>query len=146
MRILNFVALAPLTLGLLGCHGYATASELQKRKQGPDACEARCQELGMRMGALALIDTDHAGCVCIPHEPAPAPAQPAPPPPAPSTPDSAPEAPETSPSAPSTPETPAPEPAPSASVRESAVIAATGMLIAEEAHNQQQLKQRPHGR
>ena len=65
--------------------GYMKASELESKHQGPSDCEARCAELGMRMGALVLVSDTLPGCVCQPKPPPPA-ALPAPgqvPPPAP---------------------------------------------------------------
>ena len=73
--------------------GYMKASELESKHQGPADCEARCVELGMRMGALVLVSDTLPGCVCQPKPPAeapkpnpgqPAPGQPAPDVPAPS--------------------------------------------------------------
>src|SRR6478735_8073608 len=65
---------------LLGCSpGYMKASELESKHQGPSDCEARCAELGMRMGALVLVSDTLPGCVCEPKPaPAPPPAVPAP--------------------------------------------------------------------
>ncbi|HET7545457.1 MAG TPA: hypothetical protein VFK05_36570 [Polyangiaceae bacterium] len=51
--------------------GYMKASELESKHQGPADCEARCAELGMRMGALVLVSDTLPGCVCQP-KPAPA--------------------------------------------------------------------------
>lgn len=73
MKILHFLILSQLGTCFAGCGGYATAADLERYDMGPDACEARCSELGMRMGALALIDTSHAGCVCTPRPAAAAP-------------------------------------------------------------------------
>lgn len=56
--------------------GYMKASELESKHQGPADCEARCVELGMRMGALVLVSDTLPGCVC---QPKPKPAE-APPP------------------------------------------------------------------
>src|SRR6478735_12423797 len=59
--------------------GYMKASELESKHQGPSDCEARCAELGMRMGALVLVSDTLPGCVCQPKPaPAPPPAVPAP--------------------------------------------------------------------
>ncbi|HYP77384.1 MAG TPA: hypothetical protein VER12_15545 [Polyangiaceae bacterium] len=66
--------------------GYMKASELESKHQGPSDCEARCAELGMRMGALVLVSDTLPGCVCQPKPPPPPAALPAPgqvPPPAP---------------------------------------------------------------
>src|SRR6185369_4912405 len=52
--------------------GYMKASELESKHQGPADCEARCVELGMRMGALVLVSDTLPGCVCQP-KPAPTP-------------------------------------------------------------------------
>src|SRR6187431_1447610 len=46
--------------------GYMKASELESKHQGPADCEARCVELGMRMGALVLVSDTLPGCVCQP--------------------------------------------------------------------------------
>jgi hypothetical protein len=52
---------------LAGCTpGYMQASELEAKHQGPRDCEARCDELGMRMGALVLVSDTLPGCVCQP--------------------------------------------------------------------------------
>src|SRR3954469_16561378 len=76
----------PATLGvfatsLAACSpGYMKASELESKHQGPSDCEARCVELGMRMGALVLVSDTLPGCVC---QPTPPPASTAGPGPAP---------------------------------------------------------------
>ena len=68
--------------GLTGCApGYMKASDLASKHQGPADCEARCVELGMRMGALVLVSDSMPGCVCQPkpaasEAPKPAPSQP----------------------------------------------------------------------
>jgi hypothetical protein len=63
--------------GLAACSpGYMKASELESKHQGPADCEARCVELGMRMGALVLVSDTLPGCVCQP-QPAAPPAPPA---------------------------------------------------------------------
>ena len=60
--------------GLAACSpGYMKASELESKHQGPADCEARCVELGMRMGALVLVSDTLPGCVCQP-KPTPTPA------------------------------------------------------------------------
>src|SRR3954469_7461740 len=65
----------PATLGvfatsLAACSpGYMKASELESKHQGPADCEARCVELGMRMGALVLVSDTLPGCVCQPKLP-----------------------------------------------------------------------------
>src|SRR6478736_6559829 len=73
--------------GLAACSpGYMKASELESKHQGPSDCEARCVELGMRMGALVLVSDTLPGCVCqpVPAAPGAPPGPPAPPaPPAP---------------------------------------------------------------
>jgi len=52
---------------LVACSpGYMKASELESKHQGPADCEARCVELGMRMGALVLVSDTLPGCVCQP--------------------------------------------------------------------------------
>jgi len=53
--------------------GYMKASELESKHQGPRDCEARCVELGMRMGALVLVSDTLPGCVCQPAPVAPKP-------------------------------------------------------------------------
>lgn len=58
---------AAFATGLAACSpGYMNASELQSKHQGPSDCEARCVELGMRMGALVLVSDALPGCVCQP--------------------------------------------------------------------------------
>jgi hypothetical protein len=64
--------------------GYMKASELESKHQGPADCQARCVELGMRMGALVLVSDTLPGCVCQP-TPTVAPAAPAPTPAAPAS-------------------------------------------------------------
>jgi hypothetical protein len=50
-----------------GCApGYIKASDLDSREQGPQHCETRCHELGMKMGALVLVGDSMPGCVCQP--------------------------------------------------------------------------------
>lgn len=52
---------------LLACTpGYMKAADLERKEQGPSHCAARCEELGMRMGALVLVGDDLPGCVCQP--------------------------------------------------------------------------------
>jgi len=70
--------------------GYMKASELESKHQGPADCQARCVELGMRMGALVLVSDTLPGCVC---QPAPAAGPPVPAPPAAAPPAAAPPAP-----------------------------------------------------
>ncbi len=54
-------------MALAGCSpGYMKASDLESKHQGPKDCEARCVELGMRMGALVLVADAMPGCVCQP--------------------------------------------------------------------------------
>jgi hypothetical protein len=69
---------------LAGCTpGYVTADKLASNDQGPSACDARCHELGMRMGALVLVSDNLPACVCQPMSggvPQPAPPLPPPPP------------------------------------------------------------------
>ncbi len=63
------VALALLVLGLSGCpgpSGYETAEHLEQRAQGPSGCVTRCQELGLEMTALVLVEAHMSGCVCQP--------------------------------------------------------------------------------
>jgi hypothetical protein len=133
MRLpLRFAILAVLMTSGVGCHpGYRSVSKLEKENRGPDACEKRCGELGLKMGAFALIDTVHSGCVCVPKAaveapPAPsvAPVQPSGAPvPAPPSPAPAPPAPETAPAPPS---------ALNPAVTGALVAAADAMLIEQE--------------
>jgi len=60
-----FVGVFATTLGACS-PGYMKASELEAKHQGPSDCEARCVELGMRMGALVLVSDTLPGCVCLP--------------------------------------------------------------------------------
>ena len=56
-----------VVVGGAGCTpGYMKAGDLDRREQGPSFCEARCHELGMRMGALVLVGDSLPGCVCQP--------------------------------------------------------------------------------
>jgi hypothetical protein len=70
-----WVSIVGLTAGafataLAACNpGYMNASELASKHQGPSDCEARCVELGMRMGALVLVSDTLPGCVCQPKPP-----------------------------------------------------------------------------
>src|SRR6187549_3899385 len=62
-----FFATAAGVLALAACSpGYMKASELESKHQGPSDCEARCVELGMRMGAFVLVSDTLPGCVCQP--------------------------------------------------------------------------------
>jgi hypothetical protein len=70
------------TLGLLcvllfvsGCNrGYQSAGDLEHAERGPTYCAKSCQELGMRMSAFVLVESNIAGCVCEPMmQPAPGP-------------------------------------------------------------------------
>ncbi len=54
------------SLSLSACGGFASASDLERMDRGPAACSQSCRDLGMQMGALALIDKGHSGCVCVP--------------------------------------------------------------------------------
>lgn len=73
-----------LACALAGCTpGYVTADRLNRNDQGPYACDSRCHELGMRMGALVLVSDSLPACVCQPLPmamPQPAPPLPLPPP------------------------------------------------------------------
>ncbi len=63
--------LGGFTMTLAACSpGYMKASDLAAKHQGPSDCEARCVELGMRMGALVLVSDSMPGCVCQPKPPA----------------------------------------------------------------------------
>jgi len=67
---LSLVSLAVFATSLVACSpGYMKASELESKHQGPSDCEARCVELGMRMGALVLVSDTLPGCVCQPKPP-----------------------------------------------------------------------------
>ena len=83
LRLLAVIA-GVFATGLAACSpGYMNRSELESKHQGPADCEARCVELGMRMGALVLVSDTLPGCVCQPKAPAvesPKPDQAAPPP------------------------------------------------------------------
>jgi len=83
LRLLAAIA-GVFATGLAACSpGYMNRSELESKHQGPADCEARCVELGMRMGALVLVSDTLPGCVCQPKAPAieaPKPDQAAPPP------------------------------------------------------------------
>ncbi len=60
-------AVGVFAAALAGCSpGYMKASDLESKHQGPKDCEARCVELGMRMGALVLVSDAMPGCVCQP--------------------------------------------------------------------------------
>ncbi|MEP7052123.1 MAG: hypothetical protein ABJB12_17290 [Pseudomonadota bacterium] len=64
---LGLSILGLLASSLTACApGYMKASELDQKEQGPSFCDARCHELGMRMGALVLVSNDLPGCVCQP--------------------------------------------------------------------------------
>jgi hypothetical protein len=64
---LGFAVLGALATSLMACTpGYMKASELDSKEQGPSFCDARCHELGMRMGALVLVSNELPGCVCQP--------------------------------------------------------------------------------
>jgi hypothetical protein len=66
--------LCVLATALAACSpGYMKASELESKHQGPSDCEARCVELGMRMGAFVLVSDTLPGCVC---QPKPSPSEP----------------------------------------------------------------------
>ncbi|HYQ41982.1 MAG TPA: hypothetical protein VER11_08440 [Polyangiaceae bacterium] len=98
--------------------GYMKRSELESKHQGPADCEARCVELGMRMGALVLVSDTLPGCVCQP--------LPAPPPPPPSA--DAPK-PSLSPAAPAPPAPPSAAPTPEVAPQGASAIA-TGSVVA----------------
>lgn len=57
---------ALVSLAACGPHGYARATELEERDQGPTGCSNRCTELGMEMAALVLVGPNMSGCVCQP--------------------------------------------------------------------------------
>jgi hypothetical protein len=51
----------------LGCNqGYQSAAELEHAERGPSHCAQSCQELGLRMSAFVLVESNVAGCVCAP--------------------------------------------------------------------------------
>ena len=59
--------LALLVLVLAGCtRGYVETADLERHNQGPRACQARCAEMGMEMGALVLVSNALPACVCQP--------------------------------------------------------------------------------
>ena len=63
-----------LSAGLFasGCNrGYQSAGDLEHAERGPNHCAKSCQELGMRMSAFVLVESNVAGCVCEPMQPAP---------------------------------------------------------------------------
>jgi len=69
--------LSVFAIGFAACTpGYMKASDLESKHQGPSDCEARCVELGMRMGALVLVSNEMPGCVCQPKPPVSDPAPP----------------------------------------------------------------------
>ena len=98
LRLLAVIA-GVFATGLAACNpGYMNRSELESKHQGPADCEARCVELGMRMGALVLVSDTLPGCVCQPKAPAvesPKPDQaapsPSPSPPLPTPPEASPQ-------------------------------------------------------
>jgi hypothetical protein len=50
-----------------GCNrGYQSASDLEHAERGPTYCAKSCQDLGMRMSAFVLVESNIAGCVCEP--------------------------------------------------------------------------------
>jgi hypothetical protein len=49
-----------------GPRGYETTEHLEERGQGPEGCAQRCNELGMQMTALVLVDAHMSSCVCQP--------------------------------------------------------------------------------
>jgi hypothetical protein len=104
------------------------ASELESKHQAPSDCEARCVELGMRMGAFVLVSDTLPGCVCQPKPAASAAPQPSPSEPArPSS-----EVPKPAPEVPKpTPEAPAP--IPSAAPKSDAVPQGTSELSTSDA-------------
>jgi hypothetical protein len=63
------LALAPLVLLLVaGCvTAPAIGSGVRLRPETRPECAANCEELGMRLGAVVLIQNS-AGCVCQPRE------------------------------------------------------------------------------
>jgi len=96
LRLLAVIA-GVFATGLAACNpGYMNRSELESKHQGPADCEARCVELGMRMGALVLVSDTLPGCVCQPKAPAvespkPDQAAPSPSPPLPTPPEASPQ-------------------------------------------------------
>jgi hypothetical protein len=67
-----------------GCQrGYQSARQLESAERGPSHCAKSCTNLGMRMSAFVLVESDVAGCVCEPLQPYPPPPPGAPPPGAP---------------------------------------------------------------
>jgi type IV secretory pathway VirB10-like protein len=100
-RRFSAVIMGVFATALAACSpGYMKASELESKHQGPADCEARCVELGMRMGALVLVSDTLPGCVC---QPTPAAAPPAAVPPAAAPPTAVPPAAAPPPTAPAPP-------------------------------------------
>lgn len=64
-RIITAAALA-LLFNACAPRGYVRADELQDAERGPSECAATCEQLGMYMSALVLVDRGTAGCVCSP--------------------------------------------------------------------------------
>ena len=59
---------ALIVVGALGCapHGFRTAEQLGQLGLGPADCARSCEELGMQMAALVLVQHSYSGCVCQP--------------------------------------------------------------------------------
>jgi len=116
---------------LQGCSpGYMKASELESKHQGPSDCEARCVELGMRMGAFVLVSDTLPGCVC---QPKPAASE------APKPPTS--EAPTTTPMPAEAPKPEAPRPGASADTDQAVIMAAAVVARAVQTEQQKQQQQ-----
>ena len=124
---------------LAGCSpGYMKASELESKHQGPSDCEARCAELGMRMGAFVLVSDTLPGCVC---QPKAAPSEvPKPPSSEAPTPASS-EAPTTTPTQGETPKSDAPRPGASADTDQVVIMAAAVAARAVQTEQQKQQQQ-----
>lgn len=59
------LALGSMNLGACA-PSYMKPSELEQSNVGPKQCAARCEDLGLRMGALVLVPGALPGCVCQP--------------------------------------------------------------------------------
>jgi hypothetical protein len=134
MRLpLRFMVLAVLVTSGLGCNpGYRSVSKLEKENRGPEACDKRCGELGMKMGAFALIDTVHSGCVCLPKDAVSTPAAPSVAPAPPAQPSEAPAPVPAAPAAPAPEAAPAPAPGAMNPVITGALVAAADAMLIDQ--------------
>jgi len=122
-----------------GCQrGYQSARQLESAQRGPAHCAKSCTELGMRMSAFVLVESDVAGCVCEPLQPYSPPPSPGASPPGTPSPGAPP------PGAPAQPSLGAPPPAEqpqSGSFRTSTGAAAGYVVLAMRRAAQQQQQQ-----